>query len=337
MDSFSLSPGIVHVFRVRHSAPVTPIPSVSGSILILKGIFLKIWDSIFGKKTLYTNHWNSVSDSTVSGTAARRTIERTPHRVSRVRKPALSASMVGPVPFKGMHLVCVILLASSFLSILASASLGIKQDQTAKNKRLYVWSSVATFDKDNTEIFNTAEFYGIAKQAYEEMASDWSVQNTPERQQPNVMAALGIGNEIYFSSSVKGGSFVYDDNSRDLAVAIALRNCQIGLQDFSPDITISEKHRTKASCAEVLAVHQYYQDPQHPPLGPSRMVAFGKQGNQLTAMKPCGGINVNDPDYTTWGCKQFMEHELIEIFGKIDPVAIDPPVTPISTRQVVIC
>lgn len=104
-------------------------------------------------------------------------------------------------------------------------------------------------------------------------------------------------------------------------------------------MTVKQTHKTKASCGEVMIVHQYYVDPQKPDLAASRMVAYGRQGAQgnPVSMKPCGGINSNAPDLTTWGCKQFMESEQISTPQKVEPVTKTPFVAPKSTRQVVIC
>lgn len=230
--------------------------------------------------------------------------------------------MFGSLPFKAVRLVLFVLLASSFLSILASASLRIKQDQEAKKKGLYIWSSVATFDKDNTEISNEAEFYGIAMQAYQEMMADWDVQKTPGYRQPAVIAAMGIGQETYLSSSINGGSFVYQENGANRPVNLALQSCRQGLEEKYPDTEIKEKHKTKASCAEVMAVHQYYTDPNQPSLSNTRIVAFGLQLNhdtqqyELKPKRPCGGLNKNAPDHTTWVCKQFMAFESITTLRK---------------------
>ena len=88
-----------------------------------------------------------------------------------------------------------------------------------------------------------------------------------------------------------------------------------------------------------MIVHQYYVDPQKPDLGPSRMVAYGRPGGQgdPESLRPCGGIDKNKPDLTTWGCKQFMDSEKISVPDKVVPVTKTPFVAPKSTRQVVIC
>jgi len=126
-----------------------------------------------------------------------------------------------------------ILLASYFLVVSAVGPLGIQQDKQAyaKTPALYLWSSVATFSQDNTQISNDAEFYGVAMQAYNEMAAAWAAQNIPVQNQPSVMSALGIGNEIYFSSSIKCGDFVYEYTDQTAAVTAALTKCQVRLQN----------------------------------------------------------------------------------------------------------
>lgn len=126
------------------------------------------------------------------------------------------------LPRKLLKILLVFFLVNLLSHAVAQTSLGIKQDQKAKEQSLYIWSSVATFENDNGEIFSDAELYGLAKQAYEEMEADWKVQETPDSLRPAVMSAMGIGTEIYFSSSIKGGAFVYQKSNRKAEVVLAL-------------------------------------------------------------------------------------------------------------------
>ena len=121
-----------------------------------------------------------------------------------------------------LKILLVFFLTNLLSHVFAQTSLGIKQDQEAKRNNRYIWSSVATFEKDNTEIFSNAELYGLAKQAYEDMEADWERQNTPGWLRPAVMSAMGIGTEIYFSSSIKGKNFVYQESNRHKEVVVAL-------------------------------------------------------------------------------------------------------------------
>lgn len=155
----------------------------------------------------------------------------------------------------------------------ATGRLGIARDGRAQLNHYAVWSSKATY-KSDTKQFNDIQLYSLAKEAYEEMEKQW-VDNVDEFSRPAMMAALAVGKDIFFSSSIKGSgdskdkngkhvslSFIYEYNElkqdgrdgRSHLVNQRLKACQLALAKQDP--STSKTHNSHASCAEILAVHK---------------------------------------------------------------------------------
>ncbi|KAK2024503.1 hypothetical protein LX32DRAFT_656196 [Colletotrichum zoysiae] len=212
--------------------------------------------------------------------------------------------------------------------------LGVALDKAAlKDASIACYSSKLTFEKDASELFDDAQLYGLAQRAYEEMRSRFAADHMHEMMQPVMMGAMSVGKDVYLSSSLRGGPFLYtyaDDRSKP-EVVLALDRCQTALQQDS-DRPIDKQHRTSANCAEVVALHQYYLDKdvseearKNPP--PIRVAAFGKGGvsGKTMAQNPCGGGAAVVDGVVTWGCRQFMAEEKITVPKKPKPAAMKLP------------
>ena len=138
---------------------------------------------------------------------------------------------------------------------------------------------------------------------------------------PKTMAALAVGNEVYFSSSIAGvpkqnsaggpvsNGFLYDlvdpaglehqpkiHHMLDACAATKVKNI--------PEP--SRLHRTKARCAEPMAIHQYYLvHPNEDFEGKNaRIVTVAKfDGSNVKVVQPCG-LGVTPPN---WACSQLMD------------------------------
>ena len=171
-----------------------------------------------------------------------------------------------------------------------------------------------SLDSTDTNQISDDQMRGLVKQAYTEMQNIFTAQNVDDKERPGAMISLAVGQEIYFSSSIKKiGGFI--DAFPDNPVARALTRCVIN--DGHGTCTNPRgdgcQHRTGASCGEPLAVYTYYQD--HYPIAtlPTavRVIAWN-QGNrpQAGVAAPCGqGDNgeVGKP----WGCKRFLEDQKV--------------------------
>ncbi|KAL1631112.1 hypothetical protein SLS56_004500 [Neofusicoccum ribis] len=234
----------------------------------------------------------------------------------------------------------LLVLLSFIVSVFGQLpSLGIKQDQAAKSQSRFLWSSVATYDSPTYDLFTGDELYGLARQAWQEMAADWEVHKSVRGNRPGMMGALTVGNSVYFSSSAKGDNFMYNyvaPDEQPLEVQAALKRCETSMASLTGDD--GKPHRTMASCAEIMALHQFYQDPDvdaatkaNP--GKMRVVAFGqgRKNKEGRPFPPCG-------DENAWGCDQFTKNQGIEVPPIPSTVPDkDPAVTPVSTKQVIIC
>ena len=90
-----------------------------------------------------------------------------------------------------------------------------------------------------------------------------------------MMAAMAVGNDVFFSSSIKGSgdkkgddkkhkplSFIYEYNElkkdgrddRSHVVSQKLKACQLAL--FKEDPTTATHHNSHASCAEIMVLHK---------------------------------------------------------------------------------
>lgn len=181
---------------------------------------------------------------------------------------------------------------------------------------------------------------GLAKQAYDEMAADWIVQKTDKSKRPFVMSALAIGKTIYFSSSQKGKSFVYEF-AQGLPINAAIERCFTGLEGTEPGH--KPQHKNRAGCGEVMAQHQFLRDPRPPVSTPfvNRVATYGRLGNgdpQTLPLTPCGGYGKDDTDHTTWGCKQFMiSQEVTALDRNVRAEYKQPPYMYADRLQVSLC
>ncbi|KAK1973691.1 hypothetical protein LZ30DRAFT_464674 [Colletotrichum cereale] len=232
----------------------------------------------------------------------------------------------------------------------AAQTLGLALDKTASDDASLVrYSAKLTFEQDAGVLFDDEQLYGLAKRAYEEMQTKFPADGVHVEAQPVMMAAMAVGNDVYLSSDLKGGPFLYTytDTRLKPSVVLALERCQTSLQQ-NPDLPAGQQYRTRASCAEVFARQQYYLDPdvsvearQAPP--PTRIVAYGRPSGQrgpVGPMSACGGGETMRNGVLTWGCKQFMADEGITVPAPPKPaqVSLPDPFPPFTGKQIsIIC
>ena len=219
---------------------------------------------------------------------------------------------------------------------------------SAKANKFNFFSLQATYTAGTA--FDDSTLVGLARQAYRTMTADESWQNMIKK--PGTVCALKVDNEIFFSSSISGGSkdvssFVYDwlepekdDYGEDAGANIQqqLIACQIfkmEKKDFGKDKTTTG-HRTGGNCAEVMAVHLY--QVAHPGEDITKkegavVAAYGIDGygdykGTEIGLPACGGAG---PE---WGCQQLMEYLNIRPIGKTKQGQMtDMTAAPISTNN----
>ncbi|KAK2009873.1 hypothetical protein LZ32DRAFT_682538 [Colletotrichum eremochloae] len=236
-------------------------------------------------------------------------------------------------------LLTLVLNAAAEVSGVASVvpgvapDLGLTLDMGAFiDANIVCYSTKLTFQKDTELLFTDEQLYGIAKMALAEMKTKFKADRIPPHRQPVMMAAMTVDKDIYISSSLKGNSFLYTHTNTRLKpeVVRALDRCQSGLQK-STKMPIDKEHRTKAACAEVMAVHQYYLDPDVPDAArkdppPTRMVAYGTPPSGVAGPQAaCGRGGQIRGGALTWGCSQFMADEGITVPRKPKPADIKVP------------
>lgn len=233
----------------------------------------------------------------------------------------------------------VLLLNYAFTILAAGGTLGISQDETGEG--YFHWSSVAVYDKDTGELFpDDKSIAAVAKAAYNELIDDLNEDRDEplaDTHKPYTMAALAVGKEIYFSTTLIGPAFMYTDKIRNTVsdavaeqVSLALKRCQVQSHDGTTG------HRTGAACGEPLAAQQWCATNKHLDLTKqnARVITWGKYNrdepdDQVGIVDPCrGGLNA-------WGCAAFLEQINVkgveDTLGGEDPG--DPSTNPTSTRK----
>ncbi|KAH6703002.1 hypothetical protein DL95DRAFT_461848 [Leptodontidium sp. 2 PMI_412] len=233
--------------------------------------------------------------------------------------------------------------------------LGIRQDKSAVSQRNFVWTSKLRYDSAVSTLFNDDDLYALAKQAWDEMQTDIAArrpvngrQNADtilKKDEPGMMGLIAVGNTIYLASSMKGGKFIYGytgANGQPAQVALALDRCQMALRT-EVDANVSPHHTNKASCAEILAMHQYYLDPAVSAADKStlpagmRAAAYGDGGNKKRGAKPYEPCAGKAGDATTWGCSQFLGSMKIVAPPLPSGTLSNPTTVPVEITYVPVC
>lgn len=181
------------------------------------------------------------------------------------------------------------------LALATTGRLGIQKDDSVSDNGLVSLGSVCQFDTAPSN----AIFLAMVKQAYDDMT-----KAAPSKgKTPSAMIGLAIGNEVYFSSSVKGGkkTIVYEAHSdnggtgkpnpnmpeRYHEVTKALEDCSTEQQ---------KQHVNNGMCGELTSTLSWMID--HPGKKPRdeqpRVAAWNKKGY----LPPCGTEE-------KWGCNKW--------------------------------
>ncbi|TEA18649.1 hypothetical protein C8034_v010409 [Colletotrichum sidae] len=223
----------------------------------------------------------------------------------------------------------LLVLLTIVTSVLAQ-DLGILLDQSAYDgaERRVIYSSKLTFTRDVASLFTTKQLYALTSLAFTQMESKHRAQGIEQRLQPNMMVAMALGHDVYLSSSLKGGRFMYNDWGADSKpqIRLALDRCQARLQasrnaPYYMDDDVSVEAR------------------KWPP--PTRVVAFGR-GNAPneppTPQNVCGTSESLDSEgFITWGCYHLMADEGIDAPqrpGKYPKLSLPDPFPEFTKKQI---
>ncbi|TDZ37418.1 hypothetical protein CTRI78_v011112 [Colletotrichum trifolii] len=223
----------------------------------------------------------------------------------------------------------LLVLLTIVTSVLAQ-DLGILLDQSAYNQaeRRVIYSSKLTFTRDVASLFTTRQLYALTSLAFTQMESKHRAQGIEQRLQPNMMVAMALGHDVYLSSSLKGGRFIYNDWDADSKpqIRLALDRCQARLQasrnaPYYVDDDVSVEAR------------------KWPP--PSRVVAFGRgsmPNEPPTPQNVCGKSESLDSEgFITWGCYHLMTDEGIDAPqkpGRYTKLSLPDPFPEFTKKQI---
>ncbi|KAG8170283.1 hypothetical protein KVR01_001028 [Diaporthe batatas] len=227
----------------------------------------------------------------------------------------------------------VLLFFTLLLNVAAQAPvLGVTIDKSARDDaQRIIYSTKLTFNEDTGTLFSDAQIYGLARLGFEEMRTKYAADEVRDFEQPVMMAAMAVGKSVYISSNIKGGPYfyAYTDTHLKPEVTLALERCTTSLEQ-NRGVPVSGQHRTKASCAEIAALHEFYLDPDvsdadREKRPATRMAAFGQPGGvgKMQPQAACGGPENVVDGFMTWGCKQFMTEESINVPKKPSRTSAD--------------
>lgn len=158
-----------------------------------------------------------------------------------------------------LNLHTLFLFFTLLLNVAAQAPvLGVTLDKAARDDaERIIYSTKLTFNEDTGTLFSDAQIYGLARLGFEEMRTKYEADDVRQHEQPVMMAAMAVGKSVYISSNIKGGPYfyAYTDTRLKPEVTLALERCTTSLEQ-NRGVPVSGQHRTKASCAEIAALHE---------------------------------------------------------------------------------
>ena len=211
-------------------------------------------------------------------------------------------------------LISFFLLIGLIANLVLASVLDIQKDTTIEKNKLHSYGSVCDFKDEPSD----DQFLNMIEQAWKDM--DALTKDLPNHQSPYAMIGLGIGNQVYFSSSVKsekskpiiyevrgnkGGTGTFNDLQEMPAqyqtVTNALKTCS---ENSDP------QHKSNGMCGELTSTMAWMID--HPDEDidneKPRVAAWCSNGY----LPPCSG-DADKP--AQWGCSKWtaqMGYRVVE-------------------------
>ena len=255
-------------------------------------------------------------------------------------------------------LLGLILLSSCILHVLGDGyTLGIVQDAgvndltTQNQAKLNVFSSVAVYDASvSTADFTQNELYALAQLAHQEMNAIFVKENIGKGRRPATMAALAIGNLVYFASSIRSKTNYIMTLKKGDIIDQKLNQCMATLETTRglPPNSM-QKHMNNAQCGEVTCLQlqrldQASNKPNWDSTPKRQIVAYGPSDDPAykgDVPKACCGdpnTHTNAPvDPTIWGCSALMTQEAVGMYPAISGPLVLPTAMPVTIRHVSLC
>ncbi|KAK6432224.1 hypothetical protein LTR95_011604 [Oleoguttula sp. CCFEE 5521] len=212
--------------------------------------------------------------------------------------------------FNGVsHFLLLLLISACALAIVP---LEISRDVTGN--RYYHWSSAKHFDATFETV--SSQLPALAKQAHEEMTADMDRLAIKGGSRPAAMAALAVGSDVYFSSSLKGPHFILqwkkDVEPSPINPKVALELYE-GIQHCQHAYE-SKDHGYTAKCAELLAIQAYLVNNKGaaPLEGRAAVSTYGLRRDAPIGVKAPCALNTKGQ----WGCEIPLNHLGIVAIGK---------------------
>lgn len=264
--------------------------------------------------------------------------------------------------------------AATPLAAAAPPPLGVGWNPSARNNQWNVFTGLATYANDAPD-FDDPTLVGLARQAYNEMigSADWQGMD----RKPAAMAALKVGKEVFFASSVRGhneASFAYDwltpqDSDTDanqlsssdpaptsiigntgisqseLAAAIDARQeieiqleaCRMQQMQTRQGQIVKGRHKFNANCGEVMALHQYYIAHPFDPIN-VRSAVVATWGTNKGIQGLKDACGGPKKIPLNWGCWRLMTHVNVRVIREDQNISpTDSTIAPARVEQLAMC
>ncbi|KAF2735137.1 hypothetical protein EJ04DRAFT_220632 [Polyplosphaeria fusca] len=212
-----------------------------------------------------------------------------------------------------------------------TTSLNVHADELKTKETLpkhIVYTSVVEYDFDVSE-FSDEELAGLGRQAWDEMSvlhkqyvdgcDPRNGQRYAINAKPGMMSIIGLGKQLYISSSIKQHSPKVMLQNSDSTLTRALQFCRdrwlVEIQAQKQDVTDDLVHRTGSSCGEIMATSLILKNLGKMPMDTGLatvVVAYGagksNKGKEKPAKiwDPCSGDPKAD-NHKPIGCMQVAD------------------------------
>ncbi|KAJ5388539.1 hypothetical protein N7509_011080 [Penicillium cosmopolitanum] len=190
------------------------------------------------------------------------------------------------------------LLIGLIANLVLAGVLGIAKDTSLEPYKLHSYGSVCDFKNEPSN----DQFLNLIQQAYDDMR-ELTDKVQKNHHKPSAMIGLAIGNQVYFSSSVRS------DKSKPIIYKLSYPK-KGGDGSFNKLPEMPEQFKKVTDALEACS-KEANSDPQHKSNGMCGSLHGGGDGY----LPPCSG----DPGSPQWGCNKWtkeMKFEVIEDTNK---------------------
>lgn len=216
------------------------------------------------------------------------------------------------------------LLIGLVASLVLAVDLGIKKDASLEPYKLHAYGSVCDFKNEPSN----DQFISMIEQAYKDMAKMLEKVESPY-QKPSAMIGLGIGNQVYFASSVRSGTqkpIIYKtkftggkkgghgEMNELPEMPAQFKKVTDALEACSNDGNSDPQHKSNGMCGELTSTMAWMIDNPEKDISEEspRVAAWDINGY----LPPCTGTPEKP---NVWGCSKWTKEMKYEVIKDDNP------------------